>query len=62
MSNEPPTKDSHDTLACACHEWPRERCMADGHRPDCTARPESDLDRRLPGLAAFLASIPVPPR
>jgi hypothetical protein len=23
---------------CRCHTWPRARCMADGHRPDCTAR------------------------
>ncbi len=25
-------------MPCRCHAWPRDRCMADGHRPDCTAR------------------------
>lgn len=34
-------------LPCRCHTWPRDRLMADGHRPDCAARKDSEIDRCL---------------
>ena len=38
--------NARSSRRCHCHEWPRRRLMADGHRPDCIARKEPDRGAR----------------